>query len=356
MTESFDFFMISKTLQRWYEQNKRDLPWRETKDPYAIWISEVILQQTRVNQGYDYYLRFIRRFPNVKALAKASEDDVLKQWQGLGYYSRARNLHAAAKQIEKIFHGEFPKKYADVRSLKGIGEYTAAAIMSIAYHAPFAVIDGNVLRVISRLFMIEEPVNSVQGKKKIEEIALAILDPQHPDIHNQAIMDFGATLCKPKQPKCTECPLQVYCLAFARNVALEYPVKNKSTKTTTRYFHYFHIIHRNHTYLCKREANDIWKSLYEFPLIETSKPATFLELQNTASFIRLFGANRHILFTQQSQIKHILSHQTIYADFYKAEIPDSENFSLPDKFQKIRDEYILDFPVSRLIHKYLEKF
>ncbi len=356
MTESFDNFVISKTLHRWYEQNKRELPWRDTKDPYAIWISEVILQQTRVNQGYDYYLRFIRRFPNVKALAKASEEDVLKQWQGLGYYSRARNLHAAAKQIEEIFHGEFPKKYSDILSLKGIGEYTAAAIMSIAYREPFAVIDGNVLRVISRLFMIEEPVNSVRGKKKIAEIAHAILDPQHPEIHNQAIMDFGAMLCKPKQPKCTDCPLQVHCLAFAKNIVSKYPVKNKSTKITNRYFHYFHIIHNDHTYLCKREANDIWKNLYEFPLIETSKPSTFIELQNTASFTRLFGANHDILFTHQSHVKHILSHQIIHADFYKVKIPDSENFSFPDKFQKIPTEYITDFPVSRLIHKYMENF
>jgi A/G-specific adenine glycosylase len=356
MMEQSNFFAISNTLQHWYEKNKRELPWRETNDPYIIWISEVILQQTRVNQGYDYFVRFIRRFPNIKALAEASEEDVLKQWQGLGYYSRARNLHAAAKQIEECFHGEFPKKYPDILSLKGVGEYTAAAIMSIAYRAPFAVIDGNVLRVISRLFMIDEPVDTARGKKTIAEIAQTILDPQHPDIHNQAIMDFGATLCKPKQPKCAECPLQAHCLAFAKNAVSKYPVKNKSTKTTKRYFHYFHIVYNNHTYIRKREANDIWKNLYEFPLIETPTSSTFPELQNTEAFCRIFKENRSIVFTHKLHIKHMLSHQIIYTDFYEAKIPASENFSLSNEFQKIPIDNISDFPVSRLIHKYLEKF
>lgn len=356
MIEQSDFFVISKTLQRWYEKNKRELPWRETKDPYIIWISEIILQQTRVNQGYDYFLRFIRRFPNVKVLAEASEEDVLKQWQGLGYYSRARHLHAAAKQIEENFQGKFPQSYSDLLSLKGVGEYTAAAIMSIAYRAPFAVIDGNVLRVISRLFMVNEPINAARGKKIIAEIAQTILDPQHPDIHNQAIMDFGATLCKPKQPKCAECPLQTHCLTFAKNAVMEYPIKNKTTKITKRYFHYFHIVYNNHTYLHKREADDIWKNLYEFPLIETSKPSIFPELQNTEAFSRIFGKNHSIVFTHKLHIKHILSHQIIDTNFYKVKIPDSEIFSLSDEFRKIPIDNISDFPVSRLIHKYLEKF
>lgn len=356
MRKEIDSFKISKTLQRWYHKNKRDLPWRETKDPYTIWISEVILQQTRVNQGYDYFLRFIDRFPNVKMLAKASQDEVLKQWQGLGYYSRARNLHAAAKQITEQFQGKFPETYIDILSLKGVGEYTAAAIMSIAYKAPFAVTDGNVSRVISRLFTLKEPINSVEGKKKIAEIAQTLLDPQQPDLHNQAIMDFGATICTPKQPRCSDCPLQNHCMAYENNAVSQYPKKNKLGKIRTRYFHYFYIVCKNNTYLRQREASDIWKNLYELPLIETPQPFTLPELQNTAVFHQLFGKNPSGIFIHQFHIKHTLSHQLIDTNFYKVEITNTETFSLPVEFFKIPINSITDYPVSQLINKYLEKF
>ena len=220
---------FSGVLIHWYSENKRQLPWRETTDPYRIWISEIILQQTRVVQGLEYFNRFMERFPDVKALAEANEDEVMKYWQGLGYYSRARNLHAAAREIMARFGGKFPETYKEVLSLKGIGEYTAAAICSFAWRQPYAVVDGNVYRVLGRVFGVDTPIDSTAGKKEFAELAQAMLDPERPDLYNQAIMDFGAVQCTPKAPDCMYCPLRERCVAYVSGKVDELPVKAGKT-------------------------------------------------------------------------------------------------------------------------------
>ena len=251
----------------WYEENKRDLPWRDTKDPYRIWISEIILQQTRVAQGYDYFVRFMKRFPDVFTLAEAEEDEVMKYWQGLGYYSRARNLHAAARSMAEA--GGFPVVYQDVLALKGVGEYTAAAICSFAYDMPYAVVDGNVYRVLSRWMGIDAPIDSTQGKKLFAQVAQELMDKKRPAIYNQAIMDFGALQCTPSSPNCLFCPLSDSCLALAQGKVDALPVKQHKTKVTNRFFNYIYVRTGGYTFIRKRTGNDIWKNLYEPLLIET---------------------------------------------------------------------------------------
>lgn len=346
--------LISNLLQDWYQKNKRCLPWRETQEAYSVWISEIILQQTRVNQGYSYFLRFTERFPDIKSLAEAPEDDVLKIWQGLGYYSRARNMHAAAKQIMEKFHGVFPTSHHDILSLKGIGEYTAAAIASIVYNLPHAVVDGNVYRVLSRLFAIEAPIDTASGKKIFAEIAQSVLDEQNPGIHNQALMELGALICTPQQPKCTECPLRDFCLAFEKKTPMAFPVKKRKATQTERFFNYFHIEQHGFTYLSKRNKADIWKNLYEFPLIETNKQCDLLGLQSVDKFSRLFPSSGNFLFTHKLRLKHVLSHRIIHADFYFVELDSKTIFEPQGKYIKIRSQALSDYPVSRLIHKYLE--
>ncbi|ETK09432.1 hypothetical protein T231_09640, partial [Tannerella sp. oral taxon BU063 isolate Cell 6/7/9] len=234
-------YNVSRTLRRWYDTHRRALPWRDTRDPYRIWISEVILQQTRVAQGMDYYHRFLERFPDVRALADASEQDVLRLWQGLGYYSRARNLHAAARDVRDRFAGRFPTDYAAVRSLSGIGDYTAAAIVSFATGAPYAVVDGNVLRVIGRLFAIDTPTDTSAGRHLYNDLARSLLPPDQAGTHNQAIMEFGALQCVPRNPDCSVCPLVARCAAHAAGTPERFPVKQHRTKTVDRYFHYFYV-------------------------------------------------------------------------------------------------------------------
>lgn len=246
----------SAVLINWYQKNKRDLPWRNTKDPYCIWISEIILQQTRVVQGYDYYQRFIQRFPDVATLASADQGEVLKYWQGLGYYSRARNLHEAAKDILSRFGGVFPQDYGSVLSLKGIGEYTAAAIVSFVWNQPYPVIDGNVFRVLSRLFALDTPVDTGPGKKQIAELAQTLMDPMYAGIHNQAIMEFGALQCIPQNPDCENCPFVNRCLGYASGDILQFPVKSNKIKTRNRYFNYFFITNEGDTYLHRRTGKD----------------------------------------------------------------------------------------------------
>ena len=253
---------FGEILIRWYQENKRDLPWRNTKDPYKIWISEIILQQTRVVQGYDYYCRFINRFPDVFALAEADEDEVMKYWQGLGYYSRARNLHEAARSIAG--RGVFPNTYEEVRKLKGVGDYTAAAICSFAYDMPYAVVDGNVYRVLSRWMGIEEPIDTVRGKKLFAALADELLERSVPALYNQAIMDFGAIQCVPSSPSCLFCPLSDSCVALQKGLVDALPMKQHKTKVTNRYFIYFYVRAGEYTFLHKREAGDIWHNLYEF--------------------------------------------------------------------------------------------
>jgi len=347
-----DDLAISHRLIDWYQKNKRALPWRETIDPYIIWISEIILQQTRVAQGMDYYLRFTERFPNVKSLAAAEEDEVLKYWQGLGYYSRARNLQAAAKDIMKRFNGHFPVSYADILSLKGIGEYTAAAITSSAWNLPYAVLDGNVFRVLSRLFALDIPIDTLKGKKEFTRLATAIMNPAKSRLHNQAIMEFGALQCIPKNPDCLSCPLVDKCLAYRRGEVQSYPVKKNKIKTRDRFFHYFHIQYKGDTWLHRRGGKDIWTGLYEFPLIETATAMDFAELEHTEDFRCLFQRAGYISVDMKPQIRHVLSHQVLYANFYRIEI-EKEIEGL-NSYLRISSAEIEQYAVPRLIHLYLE--
>ena len=343
---------FSRTLLDWYAEHKRELPWRDTKDPYRIWISEIILQQTRVAQGYDYFLRFTERFPDVAALADAEEDEVMKYWQGLGYYSRARNLHAAARSM----NGVFPRTYEGVRALKGVGDYTAAAICSIAYDMPYAVVDGNVYRVLSRYFGVELPIDSTQGKKMFATLAQEMLDKKHPALYNQAIMDFGALQCIPQSPSCLFCPLADSCSALAAGKVNLLPVKQHKTKTTDRYFTYIYICIGGKMLLHKRTGADIWRNLYELPLIETDRRLAeeeFLQhpdLQKELGGLSVPPLVRPLLMG----VKHVLSHQIIHADFYEMIVPaDVQGF--PDCIRIGQGEWER-YAVPRLIHLFLEKY
>lgn len=344
---------LSSILIRWYNENKRDLPWRNTTDPYIIWISEVILQQTRVDQGYAYFNRFMQKYPTVNLLAEADEDEVLKLWQGLGYYSRARNLHAASKSIMDIFDGSFPSDYKDVLKLKGVGEYTAAAIVSFAYNKPYAVVDGNVYRVLSRIFAIDQPIDSSSGKKVFAELAQSLLDESEAGLHNQAIMEFGALQCVPVSPDCSICPAASICLAYSKDKVSSYPVKEGKQKVRNRYFNYLDIRTGGYAFLHKRTAKDIWHGLYELPLLETPQALSIEELQEIEGFRGLFS-NRGIYIKYMAQMKHVLSHQHIYAMFYKIEVSD-DSFLLQGDYVKVKVNDMEQYPVSRLVHKYLEQ-
>lgn len=345
---------IAKVLIDWYSENKRELPWRETRDPYRIWISEIILQQTRVVQGLEYYYRFMERFPDVNALAEAEADEVMKYWQGLGYYSRARNLHAAAKAVAEHFGGRFPNDYRAVRSLKGIGEYTAAAICSFAWRQPYAVVDGNVYRVLSRLFGIDMPIDSTEGKKYFAELAQELLSRERPDLYNQAIMDFGAVQCVPKSPDCLFCPLRESCVAYATGRIGTLPVKAGKTVVKPRYFNYLVIRCGGKTLLSLRQGKDIWQGLYEYPLVETEQAMDFAELQQTGAYRRLLQDAGEIRVEGMLEMpKHVLSHRVIYARFYELQVErftEGMNAYLP-----VADEDEDRFAVSRLIGLYREK-
>lgn len=330
-------------ILNWYDQNKRDLPWRNVNSPYFIWLSEIILQQTRVDQGLSYYEKFVTTFPTINDLAKASEDEVLKNWQGLGYYSRARNLHTTAKTIVEKNNGEFPESYEEIIQLKGIGPYTAAAISSFAFKQKKAVVDGNVYRVLSRYFGISTPIDSSKGKKQFEELANLLIDEKHPDLFNHAIMDFGAIQCTPKSPNCIECPLVDNCEAFHQNIIDKLPVKEKKTKVRNRYFNYL-VVEKGNSFLFeKRNENDIWKNMFQFPLIETKKEQTsspFNELSNISeSEIRLVY-----------ETLHVLSHQKLYVKFWK--VSDHNLFKSNSQYQFCSPD---DIALPRLIEKYLDQ-
>ncbi|MDR1555859.1 MAG: A/G-specific adenine glycosylase [Tannerellaceae bacterium] len=347
---------ISNILINWYQEHKRDLPWRHTNDPYIIWVSEIILQQTRVAQGMDYFLRFTGRFPDLHSLACAAEDEVLKYWQGLGYYSRARNLHAAARSIVERFGGCFPAAYSDILSLQGIGEYTAAAIVSFVWNQPYPVVDGNVFRLLSRLFAVDTPIDTGKGKKEFTALAASLLPPAKAGLHNQAMMEFGALHCVPQQPDCLRCPLQSKCLGYAAGTPQAYPVRQHKTQTRTRYFHYLHIVHRGTTWLHRRSGKDIWEGLYEFPLIETDTPVGFAGLQATGDFRRLFaGAGDLQVSPVLSGLKHVLSHQILYAAFYYVETEKLPEALLPLSCIRVPCEALGDYAVPRLIQIYMEK-
>lgn len=344
---------IRQILQDWYEQNKRDLPWRNTDDAYKIWISEIILQQTRVNQGYNYYLRFVERFPDVKSLAEADELEILKYWQGLGYYSRAGSLHKAAKTVVSKFNGKFPENYKDILSLSGIGEYTAAAISSFAYNQSYATVDGNIFRVLSRLHANETPIDTSKGKKEFTELAQNLLDKNNPGLHNQAIMEFGAMYCVPALPDCDNCPLNEHCEAYRLNIVTQLPVKQGKTKVSNRYFNYFFIKNGGFTYLQKRAKKDIWQNLYEFPLIETSGAVDLSELVQTADFKKLFEDVEISIEKTSRMFRHILSHRIIHAVFYIINI-NVERKEIRD-FEKILINELERYPIARLTELFLEE-
>ncbi|GAA4325386.1 A/G-specific adenine glycosylase [Mucilaginibacter gynuensis] len=303
-------------LLKWYQQNKRDLPWRNTTDAYIIWLSEVILQQTRVEQGMPYFYRFLERYPDVNSFANAAEDDILKLWQGLGYYSRGRNMLKTARLVQQDCDGIFPTAYDELLKLKGIGEYTAAAISSFSAGEVRAVVDGNVYRVLARYFGIDEPINSTGAKKTFQTIATDLINKKMPGLHNQAMMEFGAMLCKPKNPGCGICPVRIGCYAFKHNATTYLPVKLKKLKVRERFLNYFLITDGDKILMNKRGENDIWANMYDLPLIETQTLLPANELFNLPETKEYFGSiinNTEILPVQ----KHILTHQRLYVRLIK---------------------------------------
>ena len=345
--------IINDTLINWYEQCRRDLPWRHNPSPYEVWLSEVILQQTRVSQGMDYYLRFIERWPTVEALAQATEEDVLKMWQGLGYYSRARNLHHCARQVVEQYGGKFPADYEQLKKLKGIGDYTAAAIASIAFNLPHAVVDGNVYRVIARLYDIDTPININEGQTLFASLADELLDRNRPSLHNQAMMEFGALQCTPKNPACLHCPLQPHCLAFERQTVGQRPVKLQKTKVKTRYFNYLVMRVGESIYLHKRSDNDIWKNLYDFPCIESETPLTVEAVINSEGFRQLVDGTDFTITKTSPMFTHKLTHRTIIAQFIEIKL-EQKLLQIETKEVFLAAERELEnYPIPRLIDLYL---
>jgi A/G-specific adenine glycosylase len=350
---------FTRILLEWYNGNARDLPWRKTRDPYRIWISEIILQQTRIGQGLGYYERFISRFQGIEDLANAGEEEVLKVWQGLGYYTRARNLHAAARQIMNIHGGKFPDRHEEVIRLKGIGEYTAAAVLSIAFGQPYPVVDGNVLRFISRHFGIHDRVDLSAGKKNVLEVMLQHIGKNEPGVFNQAVMEFGALLCVPGKPDCQHCPFRKSCHAFREGTVQTLPQKSGIKKQRKRYFHYFVIEWKNrkgqnHLFLRKRERNDVWKGLYDFPLIETDSEASLQELHASDDWRKILRNMTPADVILESGIyKRVLSHQVILARFYVIRPHAPQRPSCP--YLLIPFDALKNYPVPRLIEDFLFK-
>lgn len=344
-------FPFSEILIAWYDQHKRDLPWRHTKDPYLIWISEIILQQTRVAQGLAYYNRFVHSFPSPSALAAATEDEVLKLWQGLGYYSRARNLHAAAKSM----NGVFPSTYEGVLALQGVGPYTAAAICSFAYNMPYAVVDGNVYRVLSRIFGVETCIDSTQGKKEFLALAQKLMDHRRPGLFNQAIMEFGAIQCVPSSPDCSLCPMKAHCVAFKKGWVNRLPQKAAKTQKTERFFNYIYVKQSSGVWMRKRPAGDLWQGLYELPLIETSKVVCSSSILSKRKAYKSLIPSRAKLHFLSGPLKHELSHRTIYACLYRIELEEDFSGPVPEGFCWVEESKISQYPVSQLLHRLLRK-
>ena len=338
-------------IRRWYKKNKRELPMRLTRDPYKIWISEIVMQQTRMNQGLPYYLRFIEAFPNVAALASAPEDAVLKQWQGLGYYSRARNLQWSARYIMEHLGGQFPGDFKTLLKLKGVGRYTAAAIASICYDEACAAVDGNVSRVIARLYGVEDPVNSPAGARQIEALAQEMIDTQDPGTHNQAMIDFGAMQCKPSSPLCTRCPLAEGCNAYLTGRVDMLPVKTPKQTPEKRWFYFYIIIYKDQVILTKRGEEDIWRSLYQFPVLESKTPLPEEELVNSLVPAPLHS-HLHKL-SLSGPVLHQLSHRTIHARFIHVEMSSLPSV-LPRDWMPVSFQNLDKYPVPRLISRYLE--
>lgn len=339
-----------QSLHLWYESNKRDLPWRKTHNPYLIWLSEIILQQTRVNQGLPYFLKFSQKYPQIELLASAPEDEVLKLWQGLGYYSRGRNMLKSAQDIVSNHAGKFPDNYSDLLKLKGIGPYTAAAIASFAFNEPIAVLDGNVFRVLSRFYLISEPINTGFAKKLFSELANEFLNKENPATHNQAMMELGALICTPKKPACLDCPLQSNCLAFMQGTQVQYPVKLAKVKPKNRYIAYFHFQFNSQIAVFRRPKGGIWEGLYDLPYIESE------ELMESSDRIKQAIDKKWISSHEEIEMvfekKHLLTHQHIYAQFFLIHCKRKPFLQFDETW--IKKVNLPQLGVSRLLQIYLD--
>ena len=342
--------VFSQIILRWYHQNKRELPWRTTNEPYKIWLSEIMLQQTRVAQGLPYYLKFLDAFPTVFDLAAAPEQKVLKLWQGLGYYSRARNLHATAKTIAELHNGKFPDTYEGLKGLKGVGDYTASAIASICFNLPEPVVDGNVYRVLSRYFGVDLAINSSEGVKYFKKLAKEVMDAGNIADYNQGIMEFGAVQCAPKSPNCSDCPLNDGCRALNENKVHVLPFKERKTKLRNRYFNYLvYLDDDDNTMIEQRRERGIWQNLYQFPLLESEKEIELAELQRRIGTLEGFPNWNSAHLYNEKPIVHKLSHQHLHTKFWILKTEDT----LADS--KSWDS-IQTFPVPVLIAEFIQRF
>lgn len=347
MTTSTRF---SDTILRWFAENGRALPWRETRDPYAVWLSEIILQQTRVSQGREYWERFMRQYPTVEDLAEASEDEVLKLWQGLGYYSRARNLHTAARQIAQL--GRFPDTLEEIRKLKGVGDYTAAAIGSIAFGLPAAVLDGNVYRVLSRYFGIDTPINTTQGKKEFSALAQSLLPARQASAYNQGMMDFGAIQCTPASPRCLLCPLADSCEALRLGKVATLPVKAKTVKISTRWLTYVYLRHQGKVAIRRRGKGDIWQGLWEPFNASVHEDKSCAQVEEIMQALQLDPAKATVREVAKG-VKHVLTHRILLADFYLIEAETAP--LLPPEYQWVEEKDCGNYAVPRLIEQMFER-
>lgn len=344
--------LFTRSLLQWNTlSNDRPMPWKGEKDPYKIWLSEIILQQTRVEQGWHYYKRFVATFPTINELAKAPETTIFKLWEGLGYYTRCKNLIATARFIAREKNGVFPGSYEEILQLKGIGPYTAAAIASFAFDLPYAVVDGNVFRVLARYFGIDTPVDGSEGKKIFASLADALLDKKQPGMYNQALMDFGAVVCKPKLPACADCPLKKSCVAYTNGIVNELPVKEKKIIKKTRWLYYLLFRHANKIAVRKRGAKDIWENLYEFVLIEKQAKTTIKKLLQQGEFKVLIGNNKYIVEEISKEHKQQLTHQTIHGQFIQINVPG--NCTL-EGYEMLPLTKIKNLPFPKFITAYLE--
>lgn len=346
--------IFQRQLMEWYDQHDRPLPWKEEKDPYLIWLSEIILQQTRVAQGLPYFEKFKAHYPTVNDLAQAPADEVMKLWEGLGYYSRARNMHATAKYISENLGGIFPNTYREILKLKGIGPYTAAAISSFAFDLPHAVVDGNVYRVLARYFGIDTPIDQTAGKKIFADLAQSLLDSQQPGRYNQAIMDFGAVQCVPKSPSCTACPLQDCCQAFQADQINHYPVKSKKLTRKNRFFHFLVFAYKDLTYIQRREAKDIWQHLYQFPLLETDQFIhTYSKLFSHPDWPHWTPKSDELEWRLSRPFKQVLTHQNIHAFFFEIQLKTAPT-SIPSEIVITERENLAKFAFPKIIDLYLK--
>lgn len=344
-------FFVNNLLSWNLEDNHRQMPWKGEKNPYKVWLSEIILQQTRVDQGLEYYNRFIKAFSTVHKLARAPETEVFKLWEGLGYYTRCKNLIASAKFISEKLNGKFPGTYEDILHLKGVGPYTAAAISSFAFNLPYAVVDGNVFRVLSRYFGIDTAIDSTEGKQMFTNLASELLDKKQPGTYNQALMDFGAVICKPQLPLCKTCIFKSRCNAFNESLVNELPVKEKKIIKKSRWFYYLVIEYKGKQYLRKRGAKDIWENLYEFVLVENDKALTIEKLKQQKKLIELFGKNKFEITHVSPKYKQLLTHQIIYGQFINIKI--AKPFPIRG-YEAYTSQQLEKLPFPKFISSYLK--